>query len=801
MSESPRSVGKRPQRKLSSRLSSRHEEAKMAGEVKGPKIDLDSDDSVKDPNFKVSYNSSSDSDGLDSLSDDDMSDLEELMTSCVNVRGALRDVSRARDKSSSRKKRVDEALTPGVTPSKSGVTPSMSGVTPSVSGVTPSTSDVTPSTSVVTPSTHGDKRSTSDDTPATPRGKVGKSGRKRIAMKDRWGSEVSKKKRNLGESYVSYRTKKEMPARQVGPRCKDGCFDKIGDEKVNEIFSAFWNIGIYDMQNQYLQSLIKSVEVKRRSISEEESRRKHTFHYTVQVDGVERRVCKQAFISIHGISKKKLEILFSKRQQSPTGTPVFDKRGRRPNVRRIHGPPLEHVHEHIQSLPVKASHYSRAHSPHRRYLEQGLTVEEVHSHYVSWLDTAYPGEQWVSPRYYRTVFTTQYNIVSKPPRTDVCNKCEAFEKNIEAKKASYLPTKKLQEDFESHKAAASVPQELLAEAEAKSKVEPADSPLRTVAMDLQQTLPCPNLRVGVAYYKCKVWVYNFCIYDMNRQKANMFIWTETEAKRGADEIASCIVKWIENEFAQERKFKKLRIFCDNCAGQNKNVYIMIMALRLIHAEWLQRVEVVFMVPGHSFMPCDRAFGVIEKKIRKRRSVFCPQDYVQIAATAVSRGNDVFRMQQSDFFHFTSLKSICTSKQTTGISKARQLIVDTNYPEGFIINNSYILESEFPELEKKVRLMPGKAKYKNKNFDLSAADLPVKYNKPLRLSAKKISDLKSLWPYLDSRGRKWVDSVCVAQTRLPEEEDEEAGSDDEAFDADDVGWEYVPVVRLPLEDTN
>ena len=163
MSESPRSSGKRPQRKLSSRLSSRHEEGKMAGEFKGPRMDLDSDDSVKDPHFKVGDDSSSDFDGLDSLSDDDMSDLEELMASCVNVRSALRDGSRPRDTSSSRKKRVDEALTPGVTPSTSGVTPA----------------------------TPDDKPSTSVETPATPRDKISKSGRKRIAIKDRWGSEVS----------------------------------------------------------------------------------------------------------------------------------------------------------------------------------------------------------------------------------------------------------------------------------------------------------------------------------------------------------------------------------------------------------------------------------------------------------------------------------------------------------------------------------------------------------------------------------------------------------------------------------
>ena len=38
--------------------------------------------------------------------------------------------------------------------------------------------------------------------------------------------------------------------------------------------------------------------------------------------------------------------------------------------------------------------------------------------------------------------------------------------------------------------------------------------VRNVAMDLQQTLPCPRLSVGIAYYLRKLWVYNFCILDI-----------------------------------------------------------------------------------------------------------------------------------------------------------------------------------------------------------------------------------------------------------------------------------------------
>lgn len=59
-------------------------------------------------------------------------------------------------------------------------------------------------------------------------------------------------------------------------------------------------------------------------------------------------------------------------------------------------------------------------------------------------------------------------------------------------------------------------------------------------MDLQQTLPCPRLTVGVAYYRRKLWVYNFCIYDLNVSVGTAFIQDEVPGGQGSDEVANCV---------------------------------------------------------------------------------------------------------------------------------------------------------------------------------------------------------------------------------------------------------------------
>lgn len=60
-------------------------------------------------------------------------------------------------------------------------------------------------------------------------------------------------------------------------------------------------------------------------------------------------------------------------------------------------------------------------------------------------------------------------------------------------------------------------------------------------MDLQQT---PMLSVGPAFYKRKLWTFNFGIHDCAKNKRYMFLWDETIRKIGSDEVSSCILKYI-----------------------------------------------------------------------------------------------------------------------------------------------------------------------------------------------------------------------------------------------------------------
>ncbi|RVE41898.1 hypothetical protein evm_013448 [Chilo suppressalis] len=71
---------------------------------------------------------------------------------------------------------------------------------------------------------------------------------------------------------------------------------------------------------------------------------------------------------------------------------------------------------------------------------------------------------------------------------------------------------------------------------------------------------------------------------------------------------------------------------DGCGSQNKNSTMIAMCaywLTTAAPKEITRVELVFPVPGHSFMPADRIFGLIKKEIKNKEQIINPTEYHEI----------------------------------------------------------------------------------------------------------------------------------------------------------------------------
>jgi len=90
----------------------------------------------------------------------------------------------------------------------------------------------------------------------------------------------------------------------------------------------------------------------------------------------------------------------------------------------------------------------------------------------------------------------------------------------------------------------------------------------------------------------------------------MYIWDESIALRGPQEIGSCILNFVKNYVNTE----KLLMYNDQCGRQNRNIKMALICNFIVYSGHLYPTQIdhKFLVSGHSYLPCDRDFGVIEK---------------------------------------------------------------------------------------------------------------------------------------------------------------------------------------------
>ena len=187
--------------------------------------------------------------------------------------------------------------------------------------------------------------------------------------------------------------------------CTLRCCDKVSLEQRKKLFSGFWGIGEFDVQNAYINGCVKSMPVKRHYSST--ARRGTTRLYYVQNGEYSVRVCKVAFLKIHGISNGRLCRVITAAAELG-GVPRMDTRGHHEPSNKTSQEEMDFIHAHIESFPHYTSHYSRNDNPNRTYLSPALSLSKMHVLYKERCteDGKRPVSDWV----YRKVFNEQHNL-------------------------------------------------------------------------------------------------------------------------------------------------------------------------------------------------------------------------------------------------------------------------------------------------------------------------------------------------------------------------------------------------------
>lgn len=146
-----------------------------------------------------------------------------------------------------------------------------------------------------------------------------------------------------------------------------------------------------------------------------------------------------------------------------------------------------------------------------------------------------------------------------------------------------------------------------------------------LSFDYQQNMPLPHIPTADVFYKRQLWSYNFCIHSAKTGKSYFFMYNESVAKIGQNEVISFLYYYFKNILSQN--IKKVFLFSDNCSSQNKNKTLFQFLSAVVNSPMfpIKSITHRYPEPGHSFLPCDRCFGHIEKARRKVEKVFLPED--------------------------------------------------------------------------------------------------------------------------------------------------------------------------------
>ncbi len=128
------------------------------------------------------------------------------------------------------------------------------------------------------------------------------------------------------------------------------------------------------------------------------------------------------------------------------------------------------------------------------------------------------------------------------------------------------------------------------------------------------------------YYFSELTVNVFRIANMCNKPTTMLAYgyTEYEGGKGGNNVASLLLKglidlgWLRDD----KVGKRLSIVMDNCGGQNKNNFVLCVALWLVELKYFKSVEFIFYIRGHTKNACDRLFNQLKLWWHEVCLLFC-----------------------------------------------------------------------------------------------------------------------------------------------------------------------------------
>lgn len=446
---------------------------------------------------------------------------------------------------------------------------------------------------------------------------------------------------------------------QTECNCKKKCVEKISPFRQKQIFQIFYELKNWSQKTLYLRSIVKRLPPKDDSRSVKCVTKKASYKYfLINTNGEHEEVCYKFFLNCLQISSSST---YRAIRSMTTNESAVERRGGFP-TKKTKESDLSFVKKFIKRFPSFSSHYGASRS-NKRYLNPNMNIKRMYREYR--IVCEFKKKQILSEWKFRHVFNTCFNLAFHPKRVDTCRKCDKFKTEIQSQRTSTVKKVCLMQQRNEH-------WQIVRETKktfnaTKNRARDKNNNVEMFVFDLQRALELPSISTSEAFYCRQLWLYNLCVFDEKRDLAFMYIWNETIASRGAQEISSCLLKHFENYVPPETE--EIILYSDACPGQNRNIKTTLMLKKCLDS-WaytaLKSIEQRFFVSGHSYNSCDRCFGLIERQKKVTESIFTPDHWINLIIQAKKNEPKftVIKMTKNDFYSSKQIESAVTNRKTT-----------------------------------------------------------------------------------------------------------------------------------------
>ena len=595
--------------------------------------------------------------------------------------------------------------------------------------------------------------------------------RKRPRCEQLWAKNRRKHMRNKGQEYVS-QSGKIVPPKVFNcisaGCCKSNCAAKIDEEERQEIHRNFWQLGSHTAQTTYIAGCVEQKKVAtRRSFSDvrdaatQASGKRKSFQKTFSrlyaLATSERRVkvCKKLFLQTLGVSDGRVNrILLNQRLNG--GVPQGDKRGKYEHThQQLPLNLIEEVKAHVRSFPTNMSHYTRSHSASRLFLSPNLNISRMYHLFEDKCKAN--SQEHVKESMYRNIFNTHFNLSFHTPRKDTCRKCDCFRTQIDSTKD--LPSKNaVIAEYQLHLRKADGARKALQE-DGKDKEY-----YHAFTFDLQKVFSLPSLTTGEAYYCRQLSAYNLGIHSITTGAVTMNTWHEGIASRGPEEVSSCLLEYCKQ--LAEAGVRTVTAYSDSCGGQNRNYKVALMWSYICQKYKFQEINHKFLVSGHSYLPNDADFGIIEKSLRKKSYIYTYDEWCAEVQTCCKKNPyKIVKMTSDKFVSIRKLTDVLNVRKVSDDGhkvkwlSIQWLMVKVSEPTKLYYKYSVQEDVEFSSINVARR---------GNLTDVATVTLQPLYCTPRSLSAEKVADIKKLLKYVPPVHHGFFESIFDAAPPTPQQ---------------------------------